>query len=237
MSKYPRGLFSPNGRLVVRACESCGCRFEQKRGRPRRWCSACSPSRDEVGSAGSSAAWRSLNADRVAAWNVERRKEDPRCVECGAPVANGHRPYCDSCRSVRGDRKRRSRSSGRGWQGFRPQRRRCDGPDCSAIFIARAPHGRFCSNACRERARRRARPEARGYDASHRARRQQLVPIVSQGRTACARCGELILPGQAWDLGHDDRDRSRYSGPEHRRCNRQTAKHRKQQQRVASREW
>jgi hypothetical protein len=38
----------------------------------------------------------------------------------------------------------------------------------------------------------------------------------------CARCGERIEPGEPWDLGHDDVDRSRYTGPEHRRCNRST---------------
>jgi hypothetical protein len=41
-----------------------------------------------------------------------------------------------------------------------------------------------------------------------------------------------ILPGQDWDLGHDDYDRSRYTGPEHRRCNRQTSK-----PRLFSRKW
>ena len=42
----------------------------------------------------------------------------------------------------------------------------------------------------------------------------------------CAR-GELIEPGTPWDLGHvDGTDRKVYSGPEHRRCNRQTAIHR-----------
>ena len=36
-------------------------------------------------------------------------------------------------------------------------------------------------------------------------------------------CGRLIMPGEAWDLGHNDLDRSRYSGPEHSKCNRGTA--------------
>jgi len=59
---------------------------------------------------------------------------------------------------------------------------------------------------------------------------------VSTGTIRCARgagckhaetvdgrlVGGLILPGQAWDLGHDDRNRSSYTGPEHAECNRST---------------
>ena len=51
----------------------------------------------------------------------------------------------------------------------------------------------------------------------------------------CARCGEAIKPGAPWDLGHvDGTDRMLYSGPEHRRCNRQTTYHRL---RRVSRRW
>jgi hypothetical protein len=73
------------------------------------------------------------------------------------------------------------------------------------------------------RRRDRPSPEARGYTPAHRAARAQLRPLVLAGGVKCARCGRPIEPGQPWDLGHDDHDRSRYTGPEHRACNRATA--------------
>src|SRR3954447_12210745 len=65
--------------------------------------------------------------------------------------------------------------------------------------------------------------EARGYGRPHQAIRAQLGVRVAAGGVRCARCGELIVPGEPWDLGHVDGDRSRYSGPEHRACNRATS--------------
>jgi hypothetical protein len=60
--------------------------------------------------------------------------------------------------------------------------------------------------------------------AAHKKLRAKLAPIVAAGGVRCAApfCGELILPGELWDLGHDDNHPGRYSGPEHRRCNRAT---------------
>ncbi|MEH6794032.1 MAG: hypothetical protein V7694_07825 [Rhodococcus sp. (in: high G+C Gram-positive bacteria)] len=43
------------------------------------------------------------------------------------------------------------------------------------------------------------------------------------GAVMCGRCKQLIHPQSEWDLGHDDRDRTKYTGPEHLACNRATA--------------
>lgn len=69
----------------------------------------------------------------------------------------------------------------------------------------------------------RPKTSERGYGTHHQALRKQVAPLVAGGGVACARCGGAIDPDEPWDLGHDDHDRSRYTGPEHRRCNRATA--------------
>jgi hypothetical protein len=66
----------------------------------------------------------------------------------------------------------------------------------------------------------------RGYGANHKRLRRLWAPRVAAAYVACARVGRLIMPGEAWDLGHVDGDRSQYAGPEHRRCNRSTASRR-----------
>lgn len=60
---------------------------------------------------------------------------------------------------------------------------------------------------------------ARGYDRAHQAERARWEPKVDAGLVDCARCGEPIVPGRSWDLGHTD-DRADWTGPEHSRCNR-----------------
>jgi hypothetical protein len=84
----------------------------------------------------------------------------------------------------------------------------------------------------------------RGYGWRHQKLRARWAPIVAAGGVHCARgeqClrrdqpgGTLIVPGEPWDLGHDDLDRSIYTGPEHQRCNRATAGRRR---RRTSRKW
>lgn len=68
----------------------------------------------------------------------------------------------------------------------------------------------------------------RGYSGDHRKLRAEWAPHVEAGQVRCFRagCGRLIEPGSPWDLGHRDDDRSQWTGPEHRACNRRTAAHR-----------
>jgi hypothetical protein len=73
------------------------------------------------------------------------------------------------------------------------------------------------------RRRPRGKTSERGYGIGHQRLRASIDRDVQLGGVVCVRCGELIEPGEAWDLGHDDHDRSRHSGPEHARCNRATA--------------
>jgi len=63
----------------------------------------------------------------------------------------------------------------------------------------------------------------RSYGSFHRRLRRRLAMVVISGGVVCVRCGRPIVPGEPWDLGHDDFDRSVYSGAEHRACNRATA--------------
>lgn len=66
-----------------------------------------------------------------------------------------------------------------------------------------------------------ARPTtgARGYGMAHQRERKRWERRVEAGLVDCARCKEPIVPGRPWDLGHND-ERTAWSGPEHRVCNR-----------------
>ena len=75
------------------------------------------------------------------------------------------------------------------------------------------------------RERSKAPPAARGYGANHRQLRARYQRVIEAGVEVvwCVRCGLQILPGQPFDLDHDDFDRSLYLGPSHRACNRSAA--------------
>ena len=80
--------------------------------------------------------------------------------------------------------------------------------------------------------RHRSSTNRHGYGVTHQRLRKEFQKLVTAGLAKCARCGELIEPGELWDLAHDDYDRRFYRGAEHARCNR-GAPHRN----VTSREW
>jgi hypothetical protein len=98
----------------------------------------------------------------------------------------------------------------------------CLAPGCGEL-VTTTTRGRRCKRHRQQLEQARGSRQARGYGAEHDARRRELAPIVEAGQARCSRCGELIAPGSAWDLGHDDDDRARYAGPEHQACNRGTA--------------
>jgi hypothetical protein len=58
-------------------------------------------------------------------------------------------------------------------------------------------------------------PADKRYGRRHQAKRRLVAGQVAAGKAVCARCGNPILPGQKWDLGHDDLNPTRHSGPEH----------------------
>lgn len=67
------------------------------------------------------------------------------------------------------------------------------------------------------------------YDYAHQQQRAKWKPTVDAGLATChaKRClmsSRIIVPdytkrGDGWDVGHSE-DRSRWTGPEHARCNR-----------------
>ena len=97
-------------------------------------------------------------------------------------------------------------------------KRICPKPGCPHVAV-----GRYCPQHNREYEAKRGTSTARGYDQAHRARRAAWAPHVSRGLVTCWRCGQPIEAGSAWDLGHDDHDRSVTRGPEHATCNRSAA--------------
>lgn len=79
----------------------------------------------------------------------------------------------------------------------------------------------------------------RGYGAEHERKRAKYQKRMDAGEVfGCWRCGKSI-PNVAslWDLGHDDNDRTKYMGPEHRSCNRAVQRRKAANVVDTSREW
>ena len=96
--------------------------------------------------------------------------------------------------------------------------RECD--FCGLPFVPRVANQRFCSVSHQLAGR---RPEERVlyHNSEHRRTRRMWEPIVAEGGVVCRGpngCGRLILPGEAWDLGHVPGGRV----PQHASCNRKT---------------
>jgi hypothetical protein len=64
----------------------------------------------------------------------------------------------------------------------------------------------------------------RGYGVAHQKLREHYAKLIEQGIVFCAypNCRRWIQPGMPWDLAHDPFDRSKYLGPAHVYCNRNT---------------
>ena len=112
--------------------------------------------------------------------------------------------------------------------------RKCAEPGCERYFIPKSSRNRFCLQ--HRKTKPRDPSHYRKYGPAHRQLRAQWAPRVAAGVVECARCGRLIRPGEAWDLGHIDGQLA-YSGPEHARCNRATSSHRALEWDPTSRIW
>jgi hypothetical protein len=62
------------------------------------------------------------------------------------------------------------------------------------------------------------------YGYAHRQLRERWRPRVERGEVACCLCRLAIQPGEGWDLSHDPMDGTRWLGPSHARCNRNTSR-------------
>jgi hypothetical protein len=119
------------------------------------------------------------------------------CERCGNPTPTSRHRFCGPCGFVRFVERERRRGKHNSIEGFR------------AEYEAR-----------------KRRPASQGYGQDHQRLRAQWAQRVDAGEVSCARCARRIAPGTPWHLDHDDRDRSRYLGASHQRCNTATASHR-----------
>lgn len=100
--------------------------------------------------------------------------------------------------------------------------RRCAWHNCPQLV---KQDTRFCTTHACAYERQRGSSTARGYGTAHRRERARWEAAMASGTVpTCAKCNQPVLPSQSWDLGHTD-DRTTWTGPEHRHCNRQDGQH------------
>jgi hypothetical protein len=93
---------------------------------------------------------------------------------------------------------------------------------CGCLFETTRPTQRYCSPEHRRTAA--TSTTKRGYGIAHQRERRRWRPRVEAGEVECHAVvcfmpTRRIEPGTPWDLGHTI-DRSGWTGPEHRYCNR-----------------
>jgi hypothetical protein len=80
---------------------------------------------------------------------------------------------------------------------------------------------RYCDQHAVTYEQQRGSRQARGYGMTHDRLRRSWARRLADGELVfCWRCGHRVFADSAWDLGHDDHDRSRHRGPECENCNR-----------------
>lgn len=175
--------------------------------------------------------WSPCGWPSSPAWTATMPKTGS-CSECGGPMWAGPGSLTDgrsTCRPCR--RKLRAEGRPRLYKPDLPPRppskkrldvcARCFGPKPGARF----KYCQSCSRIVRKQSTPPKKPAAeRGYGYAHQLQRRRVKPIVDRGEAYChaRECLEdsrWIQPGTPWDLGHTP-DRTTWTGPEHRRCNR-----------------
>lgn len=104
-----------------------------------------------------------------------------------------------------------------------PETRTCQA--CGCAYLAKRSNQKFCAT-CRARRGRVTRSTVeRGYGADHRRLRREWQQRLNDGEhvechaRVCFMRTRTISPDDPWDLGHLQ-DRTGWTGPEHRYCNR-----------------
>lgn len=156
----------------------------------------------------------------IALWSVQRYDDDGDALFGWTYAVD---PNADPLRAL-GTPRQSQGVAARGHRRRRVSKRYvCSTPGCPTISDQPrcTEHRR---EAWRQLDQQRGSRQERGYGTEHDRLRREWAPKVATGNVRCWRCGRYIAPGEAWDLGHHDEDRSRYRGPEHaNQCNRSAA--------------